>query len=97
VDTPTPVPTPTTLPAALSLEVSSPRDNSIVRSAEIPVTGQTSPDATVSVNGQLADVDSSGSFEALLALEEGPNLIEVIATDLAGDVRSQVWTVIYIP
>ena len=83
-------------PRELFLEVSSPRDNSIVSSAEIPVVGRASPDATVSVNGQVADMDSSGNFETLLPLEEGPNLIEVIASDLAGDIRTQVLTIIYI-
>ena len=66
-------------------------------SEEIPVAGRSSPDATVSVNGVLADTDTLGNFEALLSLEEGPNLIEVIASDLAGDVRTTVLMVIYIP
>ena len=81
----------------LLLQISSPVDNSVVSSEEIPVAGRSSPDATVSVNGVLADTDTLGSFEALLSLEEGPNLIEVIASDLAGDVRTTVLMVIYIP
>ena len=59
--------------------------------------GRASPDATVSVNGQLGAMDESGNFRILLSLKEGPNLIEVIASDLAGDVRTLVLTVIYIP
>ena len=69
----------------------------MVSDPEIPVTGRSSPDATVSVNGQLATIDESGNFETLLPLEEGPNLIEVIASDLAGDIRTNVLTVIYKP
>ena len=69
----------------------------MVNSEEIAIMGRASPDATVSANGQLASMDPSGNFEALLALEEGPNLIEVIASDLAGEARTLVLTVIYIP
>ena len=69
----------------------------MVDDSEIPVTGRSSPDATVSVNGQLATIDESGNFEALLPLGEGPNLMEVIASDLAGDMRTNVLTVIYQP
>ena len=80
------------------LEVISPEVNSIVRSPEISVAGRASPDATVSVNGQLADMDVSGKFGSRsLPLEEGPNLIEVIASDLAGDVRTLILMVIYVP
>ena len=50
--------------------------------------GTASLDATVSVNGQLVVMDQSGNFETVLLLEEGANLIEVIASDLAGDVRT---------
>ena len=69
----------------------------MVGSAEISVSGRASPDATVSVNGLLVELDLSGNFEALLPLEEGPNLIEVIASDLGDNVSTRVMTVIYIP
>ena len=62
--------------------------------------GRASPDATVSVNGQLLDPDISGQFRAnqsIPSLKEGPNLIEVIASDLAGEARSEVMTVIFTP
>ena len=97
--TPTPTPEPLAQAQELFLQVSAPEDNTIVRSADILVTGRASPDATVSVSGQLAVVDPSGRFATArpLQLEEGPNLIEVIASDLAGDVRTLVLTVIYIP
>ena len=111
VPSPTPTPTPTSIPAPppvpeaiqpreLLLDISSLEDNRIVRSPEIILEGQASPDATVSVNGQMLDQDNSGQFRAnqyIPPLEEGPNLIEVIASDLAGEVRSEVMTVIFTP
>ena len=70
----------------------------MVRTSEISVVGRSSPDATVSVNGLLAKVDTDGTFESTrsLLLQEGPNLIEVIASDLTGAVRTRVLTVIFI-
>jgi hypothetical protein len=81
-------------PRDLLLQVSLPEDNSVVNQSRVSVTGRTSPDATVSINEILPVIGPSGEFEASITLEEGPNLIEIIASDLAGDVRSRVMTVI---
>ena len=102
VPTPTPTqpPTPTpqpTQPRELFLQVPFPSDNSITAVRDLIVKGTASPDATVSVNEQIVELDILGQFETTrpLKLEEGPNLIEVIAGDLAGEVRAQVLTIIY--
>ena len=81
------------------MEVSEPLDNSVVGTSGITVSGRSSPDATVSVNGQVAEVDASGRFNTAepVTLEEGPNSIEVIASDLAGGVETMVLTVISAP
>ena len=86
-------------PKELFLEVSSPNDNLVVRSNEIPFAGRASPDATVSINGHLVELDPSGEFETTVSLPpvEGPNLLEVIASDLAGDVKTEVRTVVFTP
>ena len=63
-------------------------------SPDVRATGTASPDATVTVNGVLAEIDSSGKFQATVVLGAGTNTIEIIASDLAGDVRSQVLTVV---
>ena len=48
---------------------------------------------------QVADIDASGRFSSAepVTLMEGPNLIEVIASDLAGGIETMVLTVVYIP
>ncbi len=96
---PTPTPPPVHQPADLFLEVSEPQDNSVVDAPDVMVSGRSSPDATVSVNGQIAEVDADGSFRttAPVILQEGPNVVEVIASDLAGGVESKVLTVISTP
>ena len=103
--TQTPAPTPTPVPEAaqpreLLLDISSSEDNRVVRSPKITLEGRASPDATVSVNGRLLNQDTYGQFlanQSIGPLEEGPNLIEVIASDLTGEVRSEIMTVIFTP
>ena len=71
----------------------------VVDSDSITVVGITSPDATVSVNGNLAIPDVVGRFAVNLTIMpwENPLNIEVIATSLTGESRSLVRTVIFIP
>jgi hypothetical protein len=49
------------------------------------------------VNGELAEVDNQGNFTTLVVLEEGPNLIEVVASDLEGNQESHTLVTIYEP
>jgi hypothetical protein len=71
----------------------------VVTSGSVKVAGLTSPDATVSVNGILVTPDSQGRFtiDLPISLQENPMSIEVIATSVAGERRSVVRTVIFIP
>ena len=96
--TPTPAPGATVSVPELSLVVTAPPDEVVVKDAVLQVVGRTSPDAVVSVDGKIVrTVDIEGNFSALVSLLEGPNLLEVIATDYRGGQASQVLTVIYAP
>ena len=79
------------------LEVTAPQDETVVSTNPICVSGSTSLGADVSVNGELVDVDEQGNFAAMVELEEGPNAIEVIATDYEGNGKSCILVVIYAP
>ena len=81
----------------LFLTVTQPVDNSTTNSGEVEVKGRTSPGAVVSVNGELAEVDDGGNFTTMVVLEEGPNIIEVIASDLEGNQESSTLAIIYVP
>ncbi len=85
--------------ADLKLELTSPAEDTVVTSKFVTVAGLTSPDATVSVNGILATPDAQGRFSVDLPLsfEDNPLSIEVIATSVAGEQRSAVRTVIFLP
>ena len=94
----TPAPsTSTATPAALFLTVMSPQDESAVSTSSIQVTGSTIVGAVVSVtvndNTQMADVDQNGNFQATVPLEEGPNQIDVVASDQQGNEQSANITV----
>ncbi len=94
--TPTPAPTPTPLPRVFFLQVQEPSDESVVATAQIAVKGATQPDATVSVNGNIAPVDERGRFAATVSLSEGPNVIDVVASDLSGNQVAKSLAIIYL-
>jgi hypothetical protein len=61
----------------------------------------TIPGAVVSVSiddiVEIANVDQNGNFSVTVNLEEGPNLIEVVASDQLGNEKSSSIAVIYVP
>ena len=91
--TPTVTPTP---PAGLFLDVMEPQDESTITISPVGVSGTTIPDAVVSVNGEIVEVDEQGNFTTMVTLEEGPNIIEVIASDLEGNEVSKILVIFYI-
>ncbi|MDP2931558.1 MAG: hypothetical protein Q8O05_03540 [Chloroflexota bacterium] len=70
---------------SLKLTVTQPQDNDTVNASKVEVRGQTSPGAVVSIQDEIAIADNSGGFAITVPLEEGPNLIEVFASDDAGN------------
>lgn len=59
--------------------------------------GATNPDNVVSVGGEVVEVDEDGNFTVVVTLEEGPNVIEVIASNFDGEEVDTLITVIYFP
>jgi hypothetical protein len=98
--TPSATPTPTTT-MALFLEIIQPIDGAQVSTSAVLVTGKTIPDAVVSASVddavEIANVDQDGNFSVTVNLEEGPNLIEVVASDQLGNDESSSIAVIYVP
>ena len=93
----TPAPSPGIPLTGFFLTVSQPADGSIVDIGSVEVTGHTTPDAVVSINGELVEVDGEGNFTIMVVLEEGPNIIEVIASDLEGNEESRTLVIVYVP
>ena len=82
--------------SSIPLTITEPQDETMVYSADLVVRGQTEPDAVVSVNDAVVDVAVDGKFSTTLTLEEGPNLIVVLASDFEGNEASASITVIYV-
>ena len=83
--------------AGLPFTLFYPPDALHVSEPDILVVGGTSPEAVVGVNGTPVDTNSLGIFSTSVTLEEGGNFIEVLATDIDGNVRFQTVAVFYIP
>lgn len=81
----------------LPFNVFYPGDGIEVRQRDLPVSGVTKPDAVVLVNGISVEVNALGIYSAVVVLEDDTNLIEVVATDIFGNLRSQTIAVFYIP
>ncbi len=103
--TPTRTPQPTSVPIidpagapvttfGLFLEVIGLGEENIVRGNTLFLSGRANPDAVLSINGVIIPVDSDGVFGVNVSLDPGPNLLEVVVSDLAGTTESRVITVI---
>ena len=84
-------------PGTLWLQILSPQDEAIVNIAQVEVIGSASAGAVVSVNDEIILVLNDRQFRAKVSLEEGPNLIEIIASDASGNETSLLLTVTYEP
>ena len=99
--TPAGVPTPTADAfdsGVFFLDIVDPVESEVfVETPSITVIGRTRADALVSVNDLILDPDANGQFEAVVPLEEGPNVIEVVASIATGAELDHVIAVIYAP
>ena len=87
----------TALDLPFLLVISQPENESVVSVPNLPLSGRTDPDAIVSVNGRSVPVDRFGYFSTTLLLAEGPNILDVVATNYDGETLSKVVAVIYRP
>lgn len=79
------------------LQVSSPLDDAVLNAPQLDVIGSAPARAVVSVNDAIVLVGNDQQFKATIPLDEGPNLIEVIASNDNGDETSRLLTVTYEP
>jgi len=61
--------------------------------AQLMIQRTTMPGAVVSIDGNLADIDAQGNFGGAVALDEGANEIDVMASD---DQGNQISTSLFI-
>ena len=102
--TATPVPEPTPAPVVaepepeLILKLLAPEELEVItEDSRIELVGSTRLDAGVTINDTVVEPDSDGLFSLGVDLEEGPNLIEIIASVASGEQKDIVLVVVYIP
>jgi len=78
--------TPLVLQTKVPLSITRPEDGADIDGNTVEVTGQTAPSATVTIGDQATNADSDGNFTLTINLSNGPNAIDVIATDTNGQV-----------
>jgi cytoskeletal protein RodZ len=62
-----------------ALKVTEPIEGEILVSGNVQVSGQADPSSTVRVNEHLVIVDANGNFDTTLTLEQGEQIIKVVA------------------
>ena len=87
----------TSLALPFLLLVTEPENESVVSVSTLPLSGRTGPNAIVSINGRSVVVGRFGYFSSTVPLDEGPNVIDVVATNDDGQTLSTVLAVIYRP
>ena len=61
------------------------------------VAGRTRVDALVTINDTIVEPNIDGDFSLDMDLEEGPNIIEVVASVASGEQKNFVLVAIYVP
>jgi len=79
------------------LTVETPRDGETVNASPWLVVGQTQPGALVSVNDVVGFANGEGRFGLPVALLPGLNVLEVIASNAAGEEVFVILTIVYQP
>jgi hypothetical protein len=68
------------------ITILSPAEGSLGGTQDVTLTGRTEAGSSVTVNGIATTVQPTGDFSALVSLREGANAIQIIATDVAGNI-----------
>ena len=93
-----PSPTPLATEGDLFLQLVAPEEAEITTSeSSLTVVGRTRVDAVVTVDDSIVEPDVDGRFSSAVELEEGPNIIEVVASVATGEQEDLVLVVIYLP
>ena len=78
------------------LRIFSPADGDVMDSAEIFVVGDVSIEAVLTINEEIYLL-SAGQFSLPVTLEEGPNALEIVASDFEGNEVYLILTMTYQP
>lgn len=81
----------------LSVIIKSPADNAVVQVSPVEINGEANPETVISINDVVILVDEKRTFQALIPLQPGENLIEITASDVEGKQDFAYLTLLYEP
>jgi len=94
----TPSPTQVATAGELFLQLVEPAEVEVFTDVgSMTVAGRTRVDAIVTINDTMVEPNIDGEFSLDMALEEGPNIIEVVASVASGEQMDLVLVAIYVP
>lgn len=67
------------------LQIDTPVPQAIIRKASTTVTGETEPDAVLTINDQPVEIGPDGAFTHVVEAREGENSVKVVTRDPAGN------------
>ncbi|HEY4688074.1 MAG TPA: hypothetical protein VIK33_02095 [Anaerolineae bacterium] len=79
------------------LKIETPLDGETLQASPWLVIGETQPNALVSVNDVIGFANAEGRFALSVPLTEGPNVLEIIASNTVGEQVFVIVTVLYQP
>lgn len=83
--------------SSFPLLIEQPADGQTLNATPAVIVGRTQPQALVSVNDVVGFADGEGHFTLSVDLEEGPNVLEILASNINGEQVFVILTVLYNP
>lgn len=80
---------------APKLEIYSPKNNIVVNSEVLDVTGKTDRDSVLLINNQRVILDKDGTFATSIKLKSGLNTLSFLSVNKLGKETEEVLTIIY--
>ena len=97
-DTGSPSPTQVATSGELFLQLVEPTELEVFTDvAAMTVAGRTRIDAMVTINDTVVEPNIDGEFSLDMDLEEGPNMIEVVASVASGEQKDFILVAVYVP
>ena len=79
------------------MTITSPADETVVAVPQVDVWGQAPAEAVISINDDVVVAGATGQFSTTVALQAGPNEIDLVASDVDGNQVSTRLFVTYDP
>lgn len=81
----------------IPVTIHEPEDDAVVQDSLILIKGEANPGTVLSINDEIVLVDTTRKFIVPIQLEEGLNILEIIASDEQGNQESQYLSITYEP